>query len=98
MPSLLTPEQRQNWLRLHGGPHGYMLVHISEADELKNQLTLQHQALGAIGAILGPYTVAAKGNVVAAVQRCYLKLEQYRKECERLQEIQTRCSPDDGKN
>ncbi len=96
--TLLTPEQRQNWLRLRGAPHGYMLVHISEADQLQKQLTLQQQAIQAISAILGPYTLAAKGNPVAAAQRCYQKAEQYRKECERLQEIQTRCSPNDGKN
>ena len=95
---LLTPEQRQNWLRRHAAEPGYMLVHISEADSLQKQLTFQQQALQAISAILGPYTLAAKGNPVAAAQRCYKKVEEYRKECERLQEIQTRCSPADGKN
>ena len=95
---LLTSDQRRNWLTKHAAAPGYVLMHVSEIDQIQKQLTLQRDALGAIALILGPYTVVAKGNVVAAAQRCYLKADQYRKECERLQEIQTRCSPDDGKN
>jgi len=91
----MSPTQRAAWLKRNPLPKGYGLIHVSELDAMHDQLVLHREALEKIGALLGPYLVAAKGDPVAAVQRVLKRKDEFEKECIRLQELSTHCDPDE---
>ena len=54
-------------------------MHISEVNQVMQQLVSQRFALQQISQLLGPYTIAAKGNPVDAAGRCFNAAEALRK-------------------
>ena len=64
---MMSPTQRAAWLKRNPLPEGYGLIHVSELEAMHDQLVLHREALEQIGVLLGPYLVAAKGDIVAAV-------------------------------
>ena len=77
---MMSPTQRAAWLKRNPLPEGYGLIHVSELDAMHDQLILHREALEQIGALLGPYLVAAKGDPVAAVQRVIEQKDSYNAE------------------
>jgi hypothetical protein len=83
---MLTPDQRKQWLRQHNAAPGMVLMHISEVNQVMQQLVSQRFALQQISQLLGPYTIAAKGNPVDAAGRCFNAAEALRKRVAELEQ------------
>ena len=66
LSGLWSPDKRGKWLRQHGAPVGYCLMHLSEIERVQGQMTAQQQVLTAAALALGPYVKLTRGDLPAA--------------------------------
>jgi AmiR/NasT family two-component response regulator len=83
---MMTLSQRKQFLLEHHAPQGMALIAADEINGVTRQLITQQVALASIAQILGPYTLAAKGNPVDAAGRCFNAAEALRKRVAELEQ------------